>query len=154
MERENKVAVIEEILKYHRLHRSKVGDLSKNDRFTASALHATGLVLGTHEGYLHVIGFKGGILKSFRPHDRPINDISVDSSGQSIACCSDNGSVVMYTLDLNEDKESVIHFSEPVKTVCIEDDNSKRDKSFIIGTWARIFYSLFSSRSLAIGNHV
>lgn len=123
----------DEILKYHRLQRNKVGELLKQDRFTASSINSTGIVVGTHDGFIHVMGLKGGLIKSFRPHDRPINDISVDSSGQSIACCSDNGSVVMYNLDVNEDKESVIHFNEPVKTVCIEDDNSRRDKSFIIG---------------------
>jgi len=128
-----------QILKYHRCQalqqKGKLGaGLQKNDRFTACSATAIGLVIGTHGGFLHLLSLKGGIVKTFRPHDRPINDISVDSTGQSIACCSDNGSVVVYSLDVNEDREAVVHFSEPVKAVCIEDDNSKRDKSFIIGS--------------------
>ncbi len=48
--------------------------------------------------------------------------------------CSDNGTVVIRSLGPEEDKETVIHRSEPIKSVCVENDTSpKKDRSFIFG---------------------
>ena len=49
--------------------------------------------------------------------------------------CSDNGSVVVSTVGLGaEDKDTVVHFNQSMKAVCVENDSgSKKDKSFLVG---------------------
>lgn len=34
---------------------------------------------------MHVLSFKGELVKSIKAHDRPVNAISVDGSGHTIA---------------------------------------------------------------------
>jgi hypothetical protein len=49
--------------------------------------------------------------------------------------CSDNGTVVVSTVGLGiEDKDTVIHFNQSMKALCVENDSAaKKDKSFIVG---------------------
>ena len=56
--------------------------------------------------------------------------------------CSDNGTVVIQFVGGDGDKETVIHMNEPIKSVCIEDDNSpKRDRSFVVGN--RLYFNTY-----------
>ena len=119
-----------ELLKYFRL--------SKNALFSKEKVSATALLnegcfaIGTESGMLHVLTVSGVVLKSYKAHDCKINDISVDSYGMVI-CCSDNGTVVIYTniniyqmndgkyqLEASDEKPTIVHFSEPIKSVCLE----------------------------------
>jgi hypothetical protein len=127
------------VLKYHRLQ-GKIPELLRKDSITTTCLEANSILLGTFEGYVHVISFVGEIIKSCRPHDKPIENISVDSTGYTIASCSDNGTVVIYTLG-DEEKE-VVSFNEPVKAVCLKNigldknltnNKEKKERSFIVG---------------------
>lgn len=123
------------VLKYTYLSQSsQLQATLVRERVTAARIETNAIVLGTEEGFVHVLSFSGGLLKSFKAHDRPVNDVSVDNHGLTIASCSDNGTVVVHTIGPEEDKENVIHLSEPLKSVCVEDCSSlKRDKSFIVG---------------------
>ena len=49
--------------------------------------------------------------------------------------CSDNGTVVVSTVGLGiEDRDTVIHFNQSMKALCVENDSAaKKDKSFIVG---------------------
>lgn len=123
-----------EVLKYDRL-RGKILKRIGNDRITTSCLGKLYLVLGTADGHLYILGLGGDLIKSYRPHDRPINCISIDGNNTTIASCSDNGLVVVYSIGSdNEDKETIVHFNEPVKSICLDDNsNGKRERSFIVG---------------------
>lgn len=126
------------ILKYYTLasagQKGQLQDMLSSERITAARIETNAIVLGTEEGFVHVLSFAGQLIKSFKAHDRPVNDISVDNHGLTIASCSDNGTVVIHSIGPDEDRESVVHMSEPLKAVCVEDDGAtKRDKSFIVG---------------------
>lgn len=48
-------------------------------------------VLGTRNGCVHVLDFNGYEIKKYALHSDAVNDVSVDSSGDYIASCSDDG---------------------------------------------------------------
>ena len=124
-----------EVLKYDRLGGKIMTVLGGSDRITASSMGLSIIALGTSDGHLHILGLGGDVIKSYRPYDRCVNCISIDSSNTTIASCSDNGLVVVYNLGPdNEDKETIVHFNEPVKSICLDDNsNGKRERSFIVG---------------------
>lgn len=63
-----------------------------------------------------------------RPSKAPVSHLFYYS-------CSDNGTVVVSTVGLGiEDKDTVIHFNQSMKAICVENDSAaKKDKSFIVG---------------------
>ena len=97
------------------------------------------LLLGAESGNIYIVSLADGSCKSFRAHDRSINDISTDSNCQTIASCSDNGTVILYTPSSEENKERLVHFNEPVKSICVEEEfNPKRERSFVAGITVNI----------------
>jgi len=56
-------------------------DIFKKEKVTAANLETDHIVLGTENGFLHIINFSGQIVKSARLHKRAINSISVDLDG-------------------------------------------------------------------------
>ena len=56
-------------------------DIFKNEKVTAANLETDHIVLGTENGFLHIINFSGQVVKSARLHKRAINSISVDLDG-------------------------------------------------------------------------
>lgn len=123
---------MDEVFKYHRIQ-GKLSDILKKDRITACVYESNSIILGTEEGFIHVFNLDGSNGISLKPHDRPINCISVDNGKSVIASCSDSGNVVMCYLFQNEYKENVIQFNEPVKSINIDNEFKQKDKSFIIG---------------------
>jgi WD40 repeat protein len=75
---------MEEVLKYHRLQ-GKLQDSLKSERITAMSIEENSIVLGTEDGFVHLMSLNGDILRSFKAHDRAVNDISVDNAGTAIA---------------------------------------------------------------------
>ena len=73
-----------ETLKYHRVQENLPEILSR-DKITASSIELNSIVLGTEYGYVHVLSFNGQLIKSIKAHDRPVNFVSVDGSGHTIA---------------------------------------------------------------------
>jgi len=51
-------------------------------------------------GYLYILDFEGNNnqQQQFRPHAETINDLSIDSTGEYIASCSNDGKVVVYNI--------------------------------------------------------
>ena len=142
-------------LKYHRLHTPKfeepatsssssasrpspptLNETVQEHRVTALDLSEENIVVGTEDGHVHIVNHSSGeILKSFRPHDRAVNDVSVDNAGTTIVSCSDSGTVTLHYMGMEGEKENIVHINEPVKCVCVEDDSTaKRDRSFVVGT--------------------
>jgi WD40 repeat protein len=60
-------------------------EILDGDKITAATIELNSIVLGTHDGYVHVLSFTGELVKSIKAHDRPVNAISVDGSGHTIA---------------------------------------------------------------------
>jgi WD40 repeat protein len=57
----------------------------KESKITAASIELNSIILGTEDGFVHVLSFKGDLVKSIKAHDRPVNSISVDNSGHTIA---------------------------------------------------------------------
>jgi hypothetical protein len=55
---------------------------------TSAAIEASAIALGTENGFVHVLGLDGHVLKSSKVHDRAVNSVSVDSSGSAVARCA------------------------------------------------------------------
>ena len=60
-------------------------DIFRNDKISAASIELNSIVVGTEDGFVHVLSFSGKLLKSIKAHDRPVNAISVDGSGHTIA---------------------------------------------------------------------
>ena len=60
-------------------------EIFRNDKITAASIELNSIVVGTDDGFVHVLSFSGKLLKSIKAHDRPVNAISVDGSGHTIA---------------------------------------------------------------------
>ncbi len=108
-----------ELLKYFRLNTESV--LAKERVTTCAIIDKGMLALGTRAGMIHLVSVSGKILRSFKAHDFPINDIAVDYDG-AMACCSDNCTVVVYhplksANNFTDEKPTVVRFTEPVKAV-------------------------------------
>ncbi|KAF0977952.1 hypothetical protein FDP41_003274 [Naegleria fowleri] len=89
-------------LKYQRLGGSLPKDIFGIEGNYASALVVGEkfLALGTHLGYLYLLDIEGNNnqQQKFRPHAETINDLSIDSTGEYIASCSNDGKVVVYNI--------------------------------------------------------
>ncbi|EFC40517.1 hypothetical protein NAEGRDRAFT_81004 [Naegleria gruberi] len=89
-------------LKYQRLAGSLPKDIFGIEGNYASALVVGEkfLALGTHLGYLYILDFEGNNnqQQKFRPHAETINDLTIDSTGEYIASCSNDGKVVVYNI--------------------------------------------------------
>ena len=127
--------------------------LERENVSVCKMLDEQALVVGTQVGMLHIISTGGKVLRSYKAHDCAINDISVDSYG-TVACCSDNGTIVIYpqlgnviydgTYNNNnnkmsqrpsinahapanaaDEKPTIVHLQEPVKSICLENSTER-----------------------------
>lgn len=122
-----------DVLKYNRVQ-GKLVDVLKADKISAITVGENALVIGTFEGLIHVTSFTGQTIKTYKVHNKRINDLSLDNFGIILLSCSDNGTVVIQSLDPSDEKETVIHFNEPLISIAIEDDITvKRERSFVVG---------------------
>ena len=80
------------VFRYHRLQQG-IPELLEDDKIISSAIELNAIVLGTENGFVHVLGLDGQILKSVKAHDRPVNSVSIDGVGSTVAryvmsaCC-------------------------------------------------------------------
>ena len=72
------------VFRYHRLQQS-IPEILDDDKIISSAIELTAIALGTENGYVHVLGLDGQILKSVKAHDRPVNSVSIDGIGSTVA---------------------------------------------------------------------
>ena len=98
-------------LKYQRLG-SAVTELLENDVATAMDAHDKFLALGTKKGVVAILDFNGNQTHQYRPHTHAVKQVTVDTTGEFIGSCSEDGNVVIYGLFT---KELVTHsFGRPV----------------------------------------
>eukprot|EP01062_Namystynia_karyoxenos_P050390 TRINITY_DN3915_c0_g1_i1.p1 TRINITY_DN3915_c0_g1~~TRINITY_DN3915_c0_g1_i1.p1 ORF type:complete len:1055 (+),score=406.49 TRINITY_DN3915_c0_g1_i1:77-3241(+) len=76
------------------------------------------LVIGTRTGEIHVVDTAGFLIKHFRKHDTPINDISMDEKGEFVAACSEEGKVTV--TPIYEGDSAEYDFPRPIKAVAID----------------------------------
>ena len=60
--------------------------------------HSKFLLLATSSGALYMLDLNGNLIQHFTLHSAPINDLSLDASGEYLASCSMDGSVVVTNL--------------------------------------------------------
>ncbi|XP_050526190.1 vacuolar protein sorting-associated protein 41 homolog [Daktulosphaira vitifoliae] len=114
------VEEVEPKLKYVRLTNDVQTILTK-DGVSYLAAHPKFLCIGTNWGSVHLLDFEGNIVKNrqLRPHTVSVNQISIDSRGEFIATCSDDGNVFVYGLYTQEDAQEVT-LGRCVKSVAID----------------------------------
>lgn len=117
------VEIAEEVepkLKYVRLTNDVQTILTK-DGVSYLAAHPKFLCIGTDWGALHLLDYEGNIVNNgqLRPHTVAVNQISIDSRGEFIATCSDDGNVFVYGLYTAEDAQQV-SLGRCVKSVAID----------------------------------
>eukprot|EP00611_Tribonema_gayanum_P004693 TRINITY_DN138_c1_g1_i3.p1 TRINITY_DN138_c1_g1~~TRINITY_DN138_c1_g1_i3.p1 ORF type:complete len:911 (+),score=347.05 TRINITY_DN138_c1_g1_i3:45-2777(+) len=88
----------EPVLKYQRMQADVGAMLAAGDRVTRVALHDDYLALGTETGAIYLTDFHGNLSRRLRPHRGAVHDISIDASGEFVASCSQDGTVVVTSL--------------------------------------------------------
>ncbi|KQJ85257.1 vacuolar protein sorting-associated protein 41 homolog [Brachypodium distachyon] len=116
-------------LKYQRLGGSVPAILS-TDAAAAIAVTDRAVLLGTHDGTLHVLDFQGNQVKQIAAHTATINDISF-ADGEYIGSCSDDGTVVISSL-FTDDKLK-FEYHRPMKAIALDPDYSRNYKRFATG---------------------
>ncbi|XP_051220094.1 vacuolar protein sorting-associated protein 41 homolog isoform X1 [Lolium perenne] len=118
-------------LKYQRLGGSVPAILS-TDAAAAIAVTDRAVLLGTHDGTLHILDFQGNEVpsKQIAAHTATINDISFED-GEYIGSCSDDGTVVISNL-FTDDKLK-FEYHRPMKAIALDPDYSRNYKRFATG---------------------
>ena len=73
-----------DLLKYHRLQEG-ITEILQDDKITSSAIELNAVAFGTENGFVHVMGLDGHMMKSVKVHDRAVNSVSIDGSGSAVA---------------------------------------------------------------------
>ncbi|KAL0581489.1 Vacuolar protein sorting-associated protein 41 [Marasmius crinis-equi] len=121
----------EPALKYERIT-GDISDIFKKDSGAAIAMTKKYMVLGTHAGFLHLLDLSGKRIKSFKPHQASVVDISVDSTGDFIGTASMDGQVVIVSLTSKETYS--FDLKRPMRTIALEPNFGKRStRGFVCG---------------------
>ncbi|XP_044728250.1 vacuolar protein sorting-associated protein 41 homolog [Chrysoperla carnea] len=125
---------VEPKLKYVRMANDLQNILLK-DAASCIAVHPKFVCVGTHWGVVHLLDHQGDNIKckelNAQTHSISVNQISIDSIGEHIATCSDDGKVFVYGL-YSRDNNNTINTGRCVKCVAI-DPNFSRNFRFITG---------------------
>lgn len=126
---------IEPKLKYIRLANHFHRILLK-DAISCIAVHPRFICLGSHFGFIYILDHLGNIVegKEIRAHTVSVNQISIESAGEFIASCSDDGKIFMHGL-YSADRNDVINVGRIVKTVALDPNFQKSNSGcrFITG---------------------
>ncbi|KAK4877794.1 hypothetical protein RN001_010300 [Aquatica leii] len=126
---------IEPKLKYIRLANHLQRILLK-DAVSCIAVHPRFICLGSHFGFIYTLDHLGNIVegKEIRAHTVSVNQISIETSGEFIASCSDDGKIFVHGL-YSEDRNDFINVGRIVKAVALDPNFQKSSSGgrFIIG---------------------
>ncbi|XP_022905494.1 vacuolar protein sorting-associated protein 41 homolog [Onthophagus taurus] len=121
-------------LKYLRLS-NDLHKILESDAVKCISVHPKFICVGTDWGAIHVLDHQGNGVKDkkLQPHTVGVNQISIDSRGEFIASCSDDGKVSIHGLYTKEDV--VINLGRLIKTVGLDPFYYKGgvNKRFITG---------------------
>ena len=119
----------EPILKYNRIGLD-VTEMLTRDSTSCIRAHEKFLVVGTQNGFIYILDLNGNEVKRFYAHSMPVNEVSVDITGEYVCSCSDDGLVVVSALYAEDNLEFTGH--EAVKTVAIDPGYVQRDSRELV----------------------
>ncbi|KAF5291751.1 hypothetical protein FQA39_LY14239 [Lamprigera yunnana] len=126
---------IEPKLKYIRLANHLQRILLK-DAVSCIAVHPRFICLGSHFGFIYMLDHLGNIVegKEIRAHTVSVNQISIETSGEFIASCSDDGKIFVHGLYL-DDRNEFINVGKIIKAVALDPNfyKSNSGSRFITG---------------------
>ncbi|KAF2904559.1 hypothetical protein ILUMI_01606 [Ignelater luminosus] len=126
---------IEPKLKYVRLANHLQRILLK-DAVSCISVHPRFICLGSHFGLIYTLDHLGNIVegKEIRAHTVAVNQISIESSGEFIASCSDDGKIFIHGL-YSDDRNDTINVGRVIKTIALDPNFNKSSSGgrFIIG---------------------
>lgn len=129
---------IEPKFKYKRIG-NDLQEILKYDVITCAAVHPKFLIFGSYNGRLYLLDHQGNTVDSYLNksnsfcHSVGINEISVDTKGEYVASCSDDGKVVITGLFSDENNQK-INIGKSVKAVALDPDPKiPVGKRFIVG---------------------
>lgn len=106
--------------------------------FTNFYVHRKFIVIGTSTGDIYVSDYLGNIIKKYNLFKNDISSISVSISGETFACCSSDGKIIVSTTLTDE---IIIKMDSmcPIKSVAIHPYFEKKiPKSFVAGVSERL----------------
>ncbi|XP_055903416.1 vacuolar protein sorting-associated protein 41 homolog [Eupeodes corollae] len=129
---------IEPKFKYKRIG-NDLQEILKYDVITCAEVHPKFLIFGSYNGRLYLLDHQGNTVDSYLNksnsfcHAVGVNEISVDSKGEYVATCSDDGKVVITGLFSDENNQK-INIGKSVKAVALDPDPKvPAGKRFIVG---------------------
>ncbi|CAD7086533.1 unnamed protein product [Hermetia illucens] len=120
---------VEPKLKYVRITNDLQNILNK-DAVTCVAVHPRFLFFGTFFGNVYLLDHQGNFVDSFLnrqqsfSHSVSVNQISIDSKGEYVATCSDDGRVIINEL-YNEESHQKLEIGKFVRSVALDPDYHK-----------------------------
>uniref|UniRef100_A0A182IX16 Uncharacterized protein n=1 Tax=Anopheles atroparvus TaxID=41427 RepID=A0A182IX16_ANOAO len=136
---------VEPKLKYRRLS-NDIKNILSEEAISCIAVHPRFLCLGTHWGRIHMLDHQGNCVHTIinikeNAHILSVNKISVDSKGEHIATCSDDGKVVISGLYTDENNQT-LSTGKIIKAVELDPQHhrSGAGRKFIIGDNKLVLY--------------
>ncbi|CAM6008740.1 unnamed protein product [Sphagnum balticum] len=118
-------------LKYQRLGGS-VPSLLSSDAASCLTVAERIIALGTHDGTVHLLDFQGNQVREFHAHTATVNEVSIDSNGEFVGSCSDDGTVVISSLYTDEKEK--FDYQRPMKAVALDPEYSRKtSRQFVAG---------------------
>uniref|UniRef100_A0A1Q3FE53 Vacuolar protein sorting-associated protein 41 homolog n=1 Tax=Culex tarsalis TaxID=7177 RepID=A0A1Q3FE53_CULTA len=136
---------VEPKLKYVRLSNDLKNILSE-EAISCIAVHPRFLCLGTHWGRIHMLDHQGNRVETLinlrqNPHIISVNKISVDSKGEYIGTCSDDGMAIINGLYTDENNQK-LNVGKVIKAVELDPLHYKSGsgRRFLIGDHKLVLY--------------
>ncbi|KAK3916032.1 Vacuolar protein sorting-associated protein 41-like protein [Frankliniella fusca] len=129
-------------LKYNRMKNSLVNIFTKYAAKCIS-VHPKFVCLGNNWGMIHLLDHLGNtVLEELRLHSTDVNQISIDSNGDFIASCSDDGRVFIQGLYSSDNNQELKKENCKVKSVAIDPNYYKpgSGRRFITGDEQLVLY--------------
>ncbi|KAJ6236243.1 vacuolar protein sorting-associated protein [Anaeramoeba flamelloides] len=111
-----------------------VGDIQNilNDENTSCFVTTpTYLIIGTTQGSILICNYFGKILSQRILYQLPVNNISVNSAGDYIVACSNDG--VITVLGLKNNKKNIFEYHQAIRCITINPRYPKKKKIFAAG---------------------
>ncbi|PPD88885.1 hypothetical protein GOBAR_DD14149 [Gossypium barbadense] len=103
-----------------------------NEAASCIAVAERMIALGTYDGTIHILDFLGNQVKAFAAHSAAVNDLSFDKEGEYLGSCSDDGSVVINSLFIDEKLKFEYH--RPMKAIALDPDYARKSsRRFVAG---------------------
>mmetsp|Transcript_26754 Transcript_26754/g.64857 ORF Transcript_26754/g.64857 Transcript_26754/m.64857 type:complete len:945 (-) Transcript_26754:128-2962(-) len=128
----------EPILKYQRLSES-VPEILATDSISCFAAHEKFLMIGTRSGNIHQLDLNGNEIVKLSTHTSPINFLHLNTTGDFVASCSDDGHVVVTNLFSRSSKR--YRFNQAINCVCLSPAYSSKPMFVCGGKKGEFFLS-------------